>query len=77
MNKPSLTIRPVKTNVKERIPLSECEHKYIHLDTKKNVVSAGPYQREWTRVDQFFCEHCCDILLVRKKDYDRDMPEWY
>lgn len=77
MNNVAVVINSVTMKHQKRIPMNECEHKYIHFDTKKNVVSAGPYQREWTRVDQFFCEHCCDTKIVRKEEYNRDMPEWY
>jgi hypothetical protein len=77
MEKPSLTIRPAKTGVRERLPVNGCNHKYIHFSTKKNVGRPEPYQRKWIRVDQFFCEQCCDTKTVRKEEYNRDMPEWY
>lgn len=54
-----------------------CEHKYIHFDTKKRQEAAGPYQSKYTRIDQFFCEKCCDTRLVRSEEYSRDKPEWY
>jgi len=77
MNKPSLTIRPNNTGVRERIPVIQCEHKYIHFDTNKKQERSGPYQTCYKRIDLFYCEKCCHEKTVTSEEYSRDKPDWY
>lgn len=55
---------------------SNCEHKFVHLDTKKTRQSNG-----WTdyfkRVDTYFCEKCLEEKEKIKEASERYAPDWY
>jgi hypothetical protein len=58
--------------------VSECEHRYEHLDTSRWHDSGGAvYQIQWVRTDRFFCTRCLDIREVRKEEWSREKPDWY
>jgi len=53
-----------------------CEHKWVHLDTKKKT-DYGGYQTRFVRIDQFFCEKCLETKEKRQDEYSRDTPDWF
>ena len=53
-----------------------CQHKLVHLDTKKNWKSNG-YNNKYVRIDNFYCEKCGEIITKNKTDYCREEPDWY
>lgn len=55
-----------------------CEHKLVHLDTKKYRESQG-YNDHFVRIDRFFCEKCGEIIIKRQDGYARYENEldWY
>ena len=59
--------------------MSECEHRYEHLDTSRwhDSGSGSGYQIQWVRTDRFFCIRCLDIREVRKEEWSREKPDWY
>lgn len=54
----------------------ECEHKLVHLDTKRQWKNNG-YNNKYTRIDNFYCEKCGEIITKTKEDYCREEPDWY
>lgn len=54
----------------------DCEHKLVHLDTKRKWNSNG-YNNKYTRIDNFYCEKCGEIITKTKEDYCREEPNWY
>lgn len=56
----------------------DCEHKLIHMDVKKYRTSEG-FNDKFTRVDQFYCEKCGEIITKKKEGYARKSAEldWY
>lgn len=57
-------------------PKQPCSHKWVHMDTKKHYDSAG-YNIEYTRVDNFHCEKCCEVKSNVRKETCREEPDWY
>ena len=58
---------------------NQCEHKWIHLDTKHIYRDHYPGLCRFKRVDRFFCEKCCETKEIVKRcmdDEDRH-PEWF
>ena len=64
----------VKSNSSSKY--QDCEHKLIHLDTKKSCEPSG-YNIKYTRIDNFYCEKCGETVTKNKTDYCREEPEWY
>ena len=55
-----------------------CEHKYVHLDTSRNCESQRHgYNKQWKRIDRFFCEKCLEIETKIRTACEMDEPEWY
>ena len=57
-------------------PPKRCEHKWVHLDTKKSS-QYDSWQTKWTVIDRFYCEKCMEIVLKKQEEYLRDKPDWY
>lgn len=55
---------------------NNCNHKLVHLDTKKKWASNG-YNNKYSRIDNFYCENCGEIITKNKTDYCREEPDWY
>lgn len=53
-----------------------CLHKWIHLDTKKNYENRD-FNTRFTRIDNFYCEKCCEIKSKITEDCCRTEPDWY
>jgi hypothetical protein len=53
-----------------------CEHKFVHLETKKTRRSDSWYDH-FKRIDTFFCEKCLEEKVKIKEIYSRDIPDWY
>jgi hypothetical protein len=53
-----------------------CEHKWVHMDTKKRSHSES-YIIYYKRIDYFFCEKCLETKEIVRDDYSREMPDWY
>ena len=53
-----------------------CEHKYVHLETKRSTTYSG-YNTKFTRIDFFFCEKCLEKNEKRQVEYSRDTPDWF
>lgn len=53
-----------------------CQHKWTHLDTKQYYENRD-FNTKFTRVDNFYCEKCCDIKSKTTEDYCRVEPDWY
>ena len=67
--------RPPNQNTSINKP---CEHKWVYMDTKKHYDSAGyGYNIEYTRVDNFHCEKCCEVNSRIRKETCRVEPDWY
>lgn len=51
--------------------MSECKHKWIFQETKRKTSTTYDRGGYWTaifhRVDIYFCERCCEIREVEKK----------
>jgi hypothetical protein len=60
-----------------------CEHKFIHLETKKQKADDNlRHYRDWQRIDIFVCEKCLERKAIKQeaKIYDYgidDPPEWW
>ena len=61
----------------------KCEHKYIHLETKKAKavrpsVGFSP-ARDWKRVDIYFCEKCLEQKIVTQTAswMEELIPDWW
>jgi predicted metal-dependent hydrolase len=59
-------------------PTPQCEHRFVHYDTKNNkeyFVTTG--MSLYTRIDYFYCEKCLEEKEKRKSESSRYAPEWY
>lgn len=56
---------------------NQCEHKYIHLETKTHKENRTFGMPEWKRIDKFYCEKCLDEQSKYKYECSWDKPEWY
>lgn len=70
-----------RTAVKPKLPPSptkqqSCRHKWVHLDTKKRQ-KAWNTNTIFTRIDNFYCENCCEIKTIIKEDCIKEEPDWY
>ncbi|WP_099192195.1 hypothetical protein [Tepidibacter mesophilus] len=54
----------------------KCNHKLVHLETKKYETSCG-FNSEWKRIDIYHCERCGELITKEEKTYNRDRPDWY
>ena len=54
-----------------------CKHKWIFLQTRKFKDYDGNYNIHYTRIDEFFCEHCLEYKEKKFEDWKRDPPDWY
>lgn len=54
-----------------------CDHKYIHLDTKKHKDDRVFGAPEWNRIDKFYCEKCLNEERKHKYECGWSKPEWY
>ncbi|QDV86948.1 beta-glucosidase [Planctomycetes bacterium TBK1r] len=68
---------PTVPKPSELPPPPPCEHRFVHLDTKKKDCYGGGYQTHFVRVDRFFCEKCLEEKVIKKDEYSRDTPEWF
>lgn len=59
-----------------KVPKQPCNHKWMHLDTKKYYENRD-FNTKFTRIDNFYCENCCEIKTITKEDYTRNEPDWY
>jgi hypothetical protein len=51
----------------EQQPQNQCDHKFSHLETKKNHSYDGMFNTRFTRIDIFFCDKCLEQKIVKKK----------
>lgn len=58
------------------MPDSECEHKWVFIDSIYGSES-GTYQIGWKRLDRFFCEKCLQQKEVKKEEWNRETPAWW
>jgi hypothetical protein len=64
---------------------SGCEHRFVHLDTRKvegKPGSIGLYSTEnWMRIDRYFCEKCLETKFVRREasyyEHQNNPPDWW
>ena len=57
--------------------MSECNHKYVHLETIRYTDDSGAYRTGFIKIDRFFCEHCLEQREIKKEEWSRETPEWY
>lgn len=56
----------------------ECDHKYTHLETKREQdINVTGYQIGWRRIDRFFCEKCLKYKDKVREEWSRSEPDWY
>lgn len=53
-----------------------CEHKFVHLDTKKTRESNG-WSTIFKRTDTYFCEKCLSEEVKVRQACEREEPDWY
>lgn len=63
----------VNQNISTSIP---CQHKWMYFDTKK-YYDVGDFNTKFTRIDNFYCEKCCETKTKVIEDYCRKEPDWY
>lgn len=58
-----------------------CEHKWIYQMSNYESVKVGYYTCEYSRIDTYYCEKCCEIKeKVNKceaKDIKEGKPYWW
>lgn len=50
--------------------MNECKHKWIFQETKKKTYTSsnnGHYTAQFHRIDVYYCENCCEIKEIEKK----------
>ncbi len=57
--------------------MNTCEHKYVHLETKKDKEDHSFGVPTWRRTDIFFCEKCLHEERKEKQDSSWEKPNWY
>lgn len=63
----------------------DCEHKYIHLETKKTSAERPSFGYsaavDWERIDIFYCEKCLEKKTIKQVgfwlDFQDKPPEWW
>lgn len=55
----------------------ECEHKWVHFDTRLRKETGHFGAPEWFRLDLFFCEKCLEEETKKRYDQNWMKPEWY
>lgn len=51
--------------------MNECKHKWIFQETKKKTTIScnnGHYTARFHRIDVYYCENCCEIKNIEKKE---------
>jgi hypothetical protein len=61
----------------------ECDHKFVHLKTKK-IRESRPvfgFDVDWTRIDTFICERCLKKKVIKQIasviEYENREPDWW
>ncbi len=62
--------------------MNECEHKWVFMETVKQRGERASFgispQKEWKRIDRFYCEKCLEIKeLTKTAPGYQDKPEWF
>lgn len=64
---------------------TNCNHKFVHLDTKRNHNHDGICYTHYVRIDTFFCEKCLTYENKKQEFWSKDRelwlrgkkPDWY
>jgi hypothetical protein len=55
----------------------KCEHKWVYM-TSTQFRGDKPHGYMFTRVDEFYCEKCCETKEKRREHYSRgEKPDWW
>lgn len=58
-----------------------CEHKWVYQMSDYNCEKAGYYNYEYSRIDTYYCEKCCEtkekIAKMETKDINKGVPTWW
>ena len=59
------------TEAERQQRINECKHKWVFQEAKKKTTLSsnnGNWVANFHRVDIYYCEHCCEIKNVEKKE---------
>lgn len=56
---------------------SECQHKFIYLESKKHKDDRLFGAPEWRKIDYYFCEKCLKEESKYKYECGWEKPDWY
>ncbi len=57
--------------------MDNCEHKYIHLETRYIKTDSSHVSNTYKRIERFFCEKCCEEKVIKKEECRTYIPEWF
>lgn len=62
--------------------MNECDHKWAFMETVKQRGERASFgisaQKQWKRVDRFYCEKCLEIKeIIKTAPGWEDKPEWF
>lgn len=57
--------------------MSDCNHKWEHLDTQYLYHSRSFGNATYERIDRFYCSNCCEIKEIVKDECSCYQPDWF
>lgn len=58
-----------------------CEHKWVYQMSDYICEKVGYYRYEYSRIDTYYCEKCCElkenIAKMESKDINSGTPTWW
>lgn len=58
-----------------------CEHKWVYQMSDYICEKVGYYRYEYSRIDTYYCERCCEIeekvAKMESKDINSGTPTWW
>ena len=52
--------------------MSECKHKWVFQEKQRKTNCTYESNGDWTahfhKIDVYYCEHCCEIKQIEKKE---------
>jgi len=64
-----------KIGVLKPVP-QPCIHNFVYIDTIRNKKDSGA-MITYTRIDNFYCSKCCNMIEKQKSKLSYDLPDWF